>query len=78
MYDFPEIIHNSIQTSESLVLTTYLYNLCQKFSKYYETISILNEETEQLKQSRLVLLSSLKVVLENGMKILGIQPLDKI
>ena len=78
LYDFPEIIKSTIQTSESLVLTTYLYNLCQKFSKYYETISILNEDNEQLKQSRLALLSSLKVVLENGMKILGIQPIDKI
>ena len=48
------------------------------FSKYYENVSILKEENEILKNSRIELIKCIKTVLENGMKILGIVPVKKL
>lgn len=77
LYDFPEVIDNAYKTSESVIICNYLYNLCQKFSKYYEKVSILKESDELLKNSRLELLNSIKTVLSNGMSVLGIKTVDK-
>ena len=77
LYDFKDVIENCFKTSESVPLTTYLYNMAQKFSKYYESVPILSEEDEELRDSRLTLLSAIKIVLSNGMSILGLEPVDK-
>ena len=41
-------------------------------------VSILKEEDEDLKNSRIELLQCIKIVLENGMKVLGIEPVQKL
>lgn len=78
LYKFPEIIDNAYNSSESVIITNYLYNVAQKFSKYYENISILKEENELIRESRLALLKATKTVLENGMKVLGIEPIKRL
>lgn len=78
LYDFPEVVDNSYNTQESVIITNYLYDVAQKFSRYYKNISVLNEKDELVKQSRLALLNSTKTVLSNGMKILGINPIKKL
>ena len=77
LYDFPEVVNNAFNTSESVVICNYLYSMCQKFSKYYEKVSILKEEDEMVRNSRLALLNAVKIVLSNGMSILGIETVDK-
>lgn len=78
LYDFPEVIDNSFTTQESVVVTNYLYDVSQKFSRYYNNIPILTEEDELIRKSRLALLNSTKIVLLNGMKILGINPIKRL
>ena len=77
LYDFPDVIDGAYKNSESVIICNYLYNLCGKFSKYYEKVSILKENDEMLKECRLVLLNSVKKVLASGMNILGIKTIDK-
>lgn len=78
LYDFPDVVDNSYNTQESVVITNYLYDVAQKFSRYYKKISVLSEEDELVRKSRLALLNSTKIVLSNGMKILGINPIKKL
>ena len=77
LYDFPEIVTNSFNTQESVIITNYLQNVAKKFARYYDQVSILSEEDDILRKSRLALLNATKKVLANGMKILGINPVKK-
>ena len=77
LYEFPEIITNSFNNQESIVITTYLQNVAQKFARYYEQVSILSEDDDTIRKSRLALLNATKRVLENGMSVLGINPVKK-
>ena len=77
LYDFPEIVDNSLNTQESVVVTNYLYDVTQKFSRYYQKVSILNETDEIALKSKIALLKATKTVLSNGMKILGVNPVRK-
>lgn len=78
LYDFPNIIDNATKNQESIGITSYLHNLSQKFSKYYESIPILSESDEAVRKSRIALLNCTKIVLENGMNVLGIEPFKKL
>lgn len=78
LYDFEDAVKETVKTSESSIITKYLNDLCGLFSKYYEETNILKEENNDLKNSRLLLLDSVRIVIENGTKILGIKTVDKL
>jgi hypothetical protein len=78
IYNFPNVIDSLLQSNEPAVLTKYIFNLTQKFSKFYEEVNVNNEEDKDLKQSRLKLLQATKTVLTNALEILGISTIDKM
>lgn len=77
LYGFPEVIRNVFKVKESIILIKYLHSLTQKFARYYNEVHIHREENITLKNSRIRLIICIKTVLENGMNILGIMPIDK-
>ena len=76
LYKFSEVIEELLISYEPAHLTKYLFNLTQLFSKFYEQVNILHEEDPVLKSSRVRLVSCVKTVLENGLKILGIDSIE--
>lgn len=78
LYDFEDAVKETVKTSESSIIAKYLNDLCGLFSKYYEETNILKEENSDLKNSRLLLLDSVRIVIENGTNILGIKTVDKL
>ena len=78
LYDFENTINETIKTSESSIIAKYLNDLCSLFSKYYEETNILKETNEVIKNSRLLLLDSIRIVIENGTSILGIKTVDRL
>ena len=78
LYDFEDAVKETVKTSESSIIAKYLNDLCGLFSKYYEETSILKEENSDLKNSRLLLLDSVRIVIENGTNILGIKTVYKL
>ena len=45
------------------------------FNEYYQNIRVIDSDNEQ---ARLILVQSVKQVLENSLNLLGIKPLDKM
>ena len=78
LHDFEDTVKETVKTNESVIITKYLNDLCGLFSKYYEETSILEEENSDLKNSRLLLLDSVRIVIENGTNILGIKTVEKL
>lgn len=78
LYNFPNLVNNLLINNEPATLTKYLFNLTQKFSKFYEEVNVNNEEDETLKNSRINLLMATKIVLTNGLSILGIKTVEKM
>ena len=78
LYDFPSVVDSTYSTQESVIIANYLYEVAQKFSRYYQKINILSEEDDDTRRARLRLLESTKTVLENGMRILGINPVKRL
>lgn len=68
---FPEVIKRSAENYEPHLICYYLRNLAGSFHSYYNKEKILVEH-EELLQARLFLITAIRQVIFNGLKILGI------
>jgi arginyl-tRNA synthetase len=70
--DFEKIVQNSGESYRPNMICRYLLDLSQQFNEYYHKYPVLKEEDE-IKKARLLLISCIKQVLENGLNLLGIE-----
>jgi len=68
---FPEKVKLSLEEMEPSIISRYLLDLSQDFNRFYHECQILKAVNE-LKMSRLVLVKSVKIVLENGLSLIGL------
>ena len=68
---FPQIIANSRTALEPQTIATYLYDTANYFHKFYSDCRVITEDID-LTYSRIALIQGVKVVLSNGLNILGI------
>lgn len=68
---FPEAVKRAVENSDPSQIAKYVLDLAQAFNKYYGEVRILEEDEE--KQSRLALVQSVSIVLEEGLRLLGIK-----
>lgn len=75
---FNERILASSQTYEPHILANYLFELAEKFSRFYEKCSVLKANNQQLVTSRLYLCYMTSQVLKKGLELLGIEVPEKM
>ena len=72
---FPEVVSNSYNTLNPSLIANYSYQLTQIFNGFYHSCPVINSEQELF---RLALVKSFRYVLENSLKLLGIEIIDKM
>ncbi len=74
---FPAIVKEAAENLKPHIIATYLFELSQGFSAFYNSCPVLKSE-DNLKEARLVLIECVKRVLENGLNLLGIDALESM
>ena len=69
---FPEVIAESAQQYDPSRLAQDLFELARLFSTFYQKIPIINSPQE-ISKARLLLIDSIRIVLINGLAVLGIK-----
>ncbi|ABR54259.1 arginyl-tRNA synthetase [Methanococcus vannielii SB] len=69
----PEIVEKSAEVRKPQILANYALELAQGFNKFYGNCRILKEENETVRNSRIMIVNSTKLVLENSLDLLGIE-----
>jgi arginyl-tRNA synthetase len=72
----PDILYNSCKNNAPYFLTQYLYRLSTEFHYFYNHNLIISKNKINLK--RLTLTIAVKIILKNGLEILGISAPDKM
>jgi arginyl-tRNA synthetase len=67
---FSDIIKKSVQDYKPNYIATYLFDLATLFNEYYHETRVIGSKNEE---ARLALVKSVIIVLENGLKLLGIE-----
>ena len=72
LINFEEIVLKLKDNLEPQILSNYLYDLATKFHKYYAHNRVINDDDDELTKARLVLIKAVKIIINNGLNILGI------
>lgn len=74
---FDEILYSSFDELEAYILVNYLFKLTSICNKAIKTLNVKNAKAE-IAQQRLLLFHCTRIVLNQGMKILGLTPLKEM
>lgn len=75
---FEAVIRKAANDYEPSILARYLIDVATAFSRFYNECSVANEENENLKMARCVLVHATSIVIKRGLAILGIDCPEKM
>ncbi|MGB5105451.1 MAG: arginine--tRNA ligase [Candidatus Zixiibacteriota bacterium] len=74
---YPEKLAQVAETYETSALADYLLNLAGAFNSYWQRIRIITDDA-QLTQARMQMAYAVRVNLADGLRMLGIEPLERM
>ena len=77
LYRFPEVVERAYETLEPHHIATYLTELASLFNSFYSGGKIV-DVTDSLSPYKIALTDAFRIVLENGLKLLGISVPEKM
>ena len=75
---FENIVRNAVENFDPKIIARYLHSLATTFNVYYEKIPIVKEQDHRIRDARISLVRAIKITLINGMRSLGITPLERM
>ena len=71
LIEFPEVMATALENLEPQGIANYLHHMSTEFHKFYASCRVITDE-QDLSTARLNLITAVKIVLGNGLGILGI------
>ncbi|MFL1914179.1 arginine--tRNA ligase [Plesiomonas shigelloides] len=78
LMQFEEAVYSVVREGEPHLMCAYLYELAGLFSSFYEACPILNNDDQDVRNSRLKLSLLTAKTLKQGLDLLGIQTVDRM
>lgn len=75
--EYPDTVRNSALNLTPHILCEYLYELANTFNSFYTSNRVV-DEAEEIKNSRLLLISKYALVIKKGLYLLGIDVIEKM
>ena len=76
--EFPEVIKEAGTNHSPALIANYTYDLVKSFNSFYQSISIFNEENEDLKNFRLHLANKTGQTIKIAMQLIGVKVPDQM
>lgn len=74
---WPDVVQNSLKTLEPVTVLAYLFKMTHMLSSSYDVLKVVGSEPEVMK-ARMALYEAARQVLNNGMKLLGFSPVERL
>jgi len=75
---FSETLDDVVRDYRPNLLTSYLYELAKTYSTFFENCPVLKAETDELRNSRLLLCDLTARTIKQGLNLLGIGVVEKM
>ncbi|KAI0538997.1 arginyl-tRNA synthetase [Xylaria digitata] len=72
---WPDVVQNTLRTLEPTTVLTYLFKMTHVLSSSYDHLRIVGSEPGLMK-ARMALYDTARIVLSNGMRLLGLTPVE--
>jgi arginyl-tRNA synthetase len=76
--DFPSVLQRATEQCEPSNISTYLLEVAKQFNNFYHHHTVIQEDQPELTEARLTLVTAVRQVLANGLRLLGIAPLTQM
>ncbi len=73
--EFPEVVASAAREKRPNFVTKYINDIALRFNSFYNELQVIGSETER---DRLALVDATRIVLANGLRLLGIEPLEEM
>lgn len=73
---WPDVVYNTTKTLEPTTILTYLFRMTHILSSSYDVLKVIGSEAE-LQKARMALYESARQVLNMGMRLLGLSPVER-
>lgn len=73
---WPDVIQQTLKTLEPTTVLTYLFKMTHMLSSSYDHLQVVGSERELMK-ARMALYEAARQVLNNGMRLLGLNPVQR-
>ena len=73
---WPDMVQQTLKTLEPATVLTYLFKMTHMLSSSYDVLQVVGSERELMK-ARGALYEAARQVLNNGMKLLGLNPVER-
>ncbi|HEQ99851.1 MAG TPA: arginine--tRNA ligase [candidate division Zixibacteria bacterium] len=77
LYRFPQKLKQAAEDYEPAVICGYLYELSQNLNSFYQKHRVITEDTA-LTNARMLLMRCVRTVMKEGLKILGLEPMERM
>ena len=77
LYSFNDVINEAAKKKEPYILSRYLIKLANEYSAFYTSNKVL-DDNEEIRKTRLYLISMVGDIIKSGMNILGIEMPNKM
>jgi len=74
---WPDVFLNTVKTQEPTTVLTYLFKMAHALSSSYDHLQVVGTEKE-LSRARAALYACARQVLWNGMRVLGLSPVERM
>lgn len=74
---YPDVVANALRTLEPTTVLVYLFKMTHVLSSSYEHLQVVGSEKD-VAAARLALYEAARQVLHNGMRLLGLSPVDRM
>lgn len=78
IFAYPSILGETVKWNFPHILAWYAYDLTKKFNSFYNNVSVISEENEDIKIARLQLTQMFSIILKDIFEILAIEMPEKM
>ncbi len=75
---FPDVLEQSAKELSPYLLANYLYTLVKSYNSFYQDHPVITENEKNLRNFRIQMSRLVSVIIEKGMRILGIEMPEKM
>ena len=75
---YPNIVSEASCAFKPSLICRFLLDLCQMFNEYYHNTPVLKAESEKIVKARVLLVASVREILNSGLALLGIEVLEEM
>ena len=78
MSKYPQLLVEAADELRPEIVALYLNQLSEEFNSYYERVNVIRERDEETRRARLMLVYSIKTVMESGAKALNLRLVSRM